>query len=407
LARIFVKSNKSNNQTQTTKIRAVDESVASSDGFGNPGPQFLRARKKKFAMVFEFMNKRFIELIVLAQVFGAFTPGYAQTKSAENSGPKIQFAQPIFDFGKVQSGEVVKHSFVFTNTGAATLEILDVKPGCGCTTAGTWDKSIAPGKTGSIPLQLNSTGFGGKVAKSATVTCNDPAQSNVVLQITGTVWKAIDITPTMAVFNVPADAPTNETKSIRIVSNLEEPVTLSEPVWTNQSIRAELKTVRPGKEFELLVTAIPPFNAPFISTPIKIKTSAKEMPEISTSAYLTVLQPLSVLPQQIWLPAGPVSSNLQLNVTIRNNTTNALTLSDPKANVPGANVSFKESQPGRLFNLSLNLPDGFETQAGQAPEVTVKSSHPKQPLIRIPITQAAKPANNASTARLVPQAPKK
>ena len=34
------------------------------------------------------------------------------------SGPKMQFATPIYDFGKVKSGELVKYTYVFTNAGA-------------------------------------------------------------------------------------------------------------------------------------------------------------------------------------------------------------------------------------------------------------------------------------------------
>jgi hypothetical protein len=97
-----------------------------------------------------------------------------------HSQPGDQFDLTMFDFGKVNQGEVVKHEFVFTNTGTATLEITAVRPGCGCTTAGIWDKLVEPGKTGIIPLQFNSANFGGKVFKSATVTCSDPNRSNVV-----------------------------------------------------------------------------------------------------------------------------------------------------------------------------------------------------------------------------------
>ena len=133
-----------------------------------------------------------------------FTASFLHAVDADKAGPRIQFAETVYDFGKVKGGEVVKHSFVFTNTGSATLEIIEVKPGCGCTTAGTWDKMIEPGKTGSIPLQFNSAGFGGAVSKSATVKCNDAARSNVVLQLNGTVWKPIDLTHATAFFNFPA-----------------------------------------------------------------------------------------------------------------------------------------------------------------------------------------------------------
>src|SRR3954469_25231503 len=194
----------------------------------------------------------------------------------------IKFAEEIFDFNTVKSGEVVKHSFVFTNTGASTLTIADVKPGCGCTTAGTWDKTVEPGKTGSIPLQFNSTGFGGKVTKMATVTCNDPDRPSVMLQITGTIWRPLDFTPTMAIFNRPPEGQTNETKTIHIVNNTDEAVTLSEPELKSPLFKAELATIKPGKEFELRVTALPPFTNAYASAPIQIKTSSKDMPQINT-----------------------------------------------------------------------------------------------------------------------------
>jgi len=87
----------------------------------------------------------------------------------------------------------------------------------------------------------------------------DPGQSNVVLQIKGTVWMTIDVTPSMAIFNTSSEIQTNETKIVRIVSNLEEPLELSDLQCTNRSFQTELKTVRPGKEFELRITAVPPF----------------------------------------------------------------------------------------------------------------------------------------------------
>src|SRR5437667_5920623 len=72
---------------------------------------------------------------------------------AANPGAKIHFDQPIFDFGKVDSGELIKHEFIFTNMGNQLLEVREVRPSCGCTTAGMWDKHVEPGKSGKIPVQ--------------------------------------------------------------------------------------------------------------------------------------------------------------------------------------------------------------------------------------------------------------
>src|SRR6185436_11832978 len=188
------------------------------------------------------MNTNICLILLLGVgVLGGGGSMLAQTKDGapdaktEATGPKVQFAELVYDFGKVSVGELVTHAFVFTNIGTATLEINDVRPGCGCTTAGTWDKKVEPGRTGSIPLQFNSANFGGLVTKQATVTCNDPSQSNIVLQIKGTVWKPIEVTPAMAVFTVSSESQTDETKIVRIVNHLDEPLILSDLQCTNSS----------------------------------------------------------------------------------------------------------------------------------------------------------------------------
>ncbi len=349
------------------------------------------------------MKTILLTLLIGAGALGHVASGLAQTKDGtptpgaagatpDGAGPKIQFAEIAYDFGKVNSGAAVKHDFVFTNIGKATLQIIDVRPGCGCTTAGTWDKQVEPGKTGSIPLEFNSANYGGSVLKSATVTCNDPAQSNIVLQIKGTVWKPIEIAPSMAVFNVSSETQTNDTKIVRIVSNLEEPLVLSDLQCTNHSFKAELKTVRPGKEFELHITALPPFTAPSMVAPVTLKTSSTNMPLINVSAYVAVQQPVTVTPGQLILAAGPLTNAVKQVVSIHSTGTNSLVLSDASVNVPDAKVRIEETQPGRFFNLTVDFPEGFQTKPGERVEVSVKSNHPKFAVIKVPVFQPQRAA---------------
>src|SRR5689334_22874776 len=92
----------------------------------------------------------------------------AAVPAPSTGGPQIQFDNQVYDFGKVTAGDVVKHTFVFTNTGTQTLELSDVHPSCGCTTAGDWTRKVEPGQTGSIPLQVNTANFNGAVTKTVT-----------------------------------------------------------------------------------------------------------------------------------------------------------------------------------------------------------------------------------------------
>ena len=361
------------------------------------------------------MKMTLLKFFVLAGAWGIMIPVLAQTNPASPSapavalpaasGPRIQFADLDFDFGKVDAGTVVKHDFVFTNTGDQRLEISDVRPSCGCTTAGAWDKQVEPGKSGTIPVQFNSGGYGGSVLKAVTVSCNDPMRKSVMLQIKGAIWRAFDINPMYAVFNLSPEAQTNQTQVVKIVSNDDQPVTVSDPACNNPAFKTELKTVREGKEFELRVTVISSQVSGNLSGPITLKTSSPKMPVISLTAF-AMLQPLlAVNPPQIALPAGPLPQATPITVTIQNNSTNPLVLSDPAINAPGAEVQLKEIQPGRLFNLAINFPAGFQEQPGQSIEAVVKSSLSKFPVVKVPVLQPipAPAVHNAASA--TPPAP--
>lgn len=308
------------------------------------------------------------------------------------AAPKIVFDSTMFDFGKADAGTMVTHDFFFTNTGNAALEVTDVRPGCGCTTAGAWDRQVEPGKSGRIPIQFNSMGYGGAVQKAVSVTCNDPAKKNITLQLKGTIWKPVDVNPQFAMFNLMPEGQTNETHVVKIHSNLDEPLTLSEPTCSSPSFRLELRTIKPGKEFDLEVTVLPPLPAGNVSAPISVKTSSAKLPVLTLTAFAVVQPVIALTPPQLSLPQGPLAKALQLNLTIQNNATNALVLSEPAVNVSGVEAQLKEFQPGRQFNLTLSFPAGFQSKPDQPMEVSLKSNHPQYPLLKIPVMQISAPA---------------
>jgi hypothetical protein len=302
-------------------------------------------------------------------------------------GPRIEFAAPYFDFDRVQSGKLVSHDFIFTNTGDQALEISDVQSSCGCAAATNWDMRIEPGKAGTIPVLFNSGGMAGPVEKNLWVICNDPVHPNVRLGFAATIWKFIDTIPTVATFTFGPDFQTNETRVIRLVSNLPEPVTLSAPLCTNGSFKAELKTVQKGKEFELLVTVVPPLGPGSLIVPITMKSSAPEMPVVTATAYAMVQPALTLMPPRIRLPSTPLAEAEQFVVKIRNNGTQPVVLSEPGINAKGASVQLREEQPGRLFELTVAFPAGFRSPAGQPVEAHVNSNHQQSPVIKVPVVQ--------------------
>jgi uncharacterized protein DUF1573 len=102
---------------------------------------------------------------------------------AQMEAPKLVIASLEHSFGTVKPGTPLTFSFQVRNDGKAVLEIKSVSPSCGCTTS-NFDKSVAPGKTGSITLAVEKTdGYKGEVVKTATVSTNDPDHSNFTLTL--------------------------------------------------------------------------------------------------------------------------------------------------------------------------------------------------------------------------------
>ncbi|MFK8009367.1 MAG: DUF1573 domain-containing protein [Saprospiraceae bacterium] len=119
-------------------------------------------------------------------------PGAATTPAVEvPTGPTttIEFEEKEFDFGTIDEGEKVSHTYKFTNTGSEPLIIKDAKGSCGCTVP-SWPKDpVLPGATGEMLVEFNSKGKAGSQNKRVTITANtNPGQT--FINIKGEVNKA-------------------------------------------------------------------------------------------------------------------------------------------------------------------------------------------------------------------------
>ena len=109
--------------------------------------------------------------------------------------PRVRFDQPHHDFGEVEAGEEVEHTFTFRNTGEGVLAIKKVLTSCGCTGAVVSDREVPPGGTGAVKATFQTKGFHGNVKKSLTVESNDPENELVRLTIGGTVNPEVTVEP--------------------------------------------------------------------------------------------------------------------------------------------------------------------------------------------------------------------
>lgn len=115
----------------------------------------------------------------------SLTPDNAQ---AAPTGPTttITFDESEYNFGTIDAGEVVEHTYTFTNTGSEPLVISNAKGSCGCTVPDWPKEPVMPGATGEIRVKFDSKGKNKAQKKKVTITANtEPAQT--FLYISGEV----------------------------------------------------------------------------------------------------------------------------------------------------------------------------------------------------------------------------
>lgn len=95
-----------------------------------------------------------------------------KTLDAPKKFPILSFDEKMFNYGMIEQGDQVRHTFHFTNKGDADLIIKNAEASCGCTMPTYPFIPIKPGETGTIAVTFNSTGKMGTQRPNITVTSN-------------------------------------------------------------------------------------------------------------------------------------------------------------------------------------------------------------------------------------------
>lgn len=104
----------------------------------------------------------------------------------------LDFAATTYDFGEIPEGEIATTTFSFSNTSAEAVQLVEVRPSCGCT-APDWSRDpVEPGASGSITIAYDSEGRPGTFSRDILVRADGASGvlEPVTLTITGRVTVA-------------------------------------------------------------------------------------------------------------------------------------------------------------------------------------------------------------------------
>jgi Protein of unknown function (DUF1573) len=110
-------------------------------------------------------------------------PITADTPLDTNNIAKITMEETDFNFGSVNEGDVVKHTFKLKNVGNQPLLITDIRTTCGCTVP-SWNKSpISANANDQVEVKFDTKGKANEQIKKITIIANTfPAETELILR---------------------------------------------------------------------------------------------------------------------------------------------------------------------------------------------------------------------------------
>lgn len=143
-------------------------------------------------------------------------------------------------------------AYRFTNAGNKPVTISHVKVMCGCLSHKLSQYTYEPGESGEIIIRFDLRNRTAKQNKGTKVATNDGME--VVLHTKTDIPRAYNIAPIMMKW---LKGNTAKTKTARLTNPNQTPIRLHSPTSSHKDLPVELKTVREGYEYEVVITRRP------------------------------------------------------------------------------------------------------------------------------------------------------
>ncbi len=319
-----------------------------------------------------------------------------QDKNNKSAHPKWRCDEPVYNFGKVWSGEKVKNTYIFHNDGDAPLRILNVRAGCRCTATKDYDRVIEPGKQGKLPVILNTKGYRHPITKTIRVTTNDPHNRHVLLKLKGDVKPLVDIKPNIINFGR-INQGTELTQNVFITNNTDQKMNLTPLEGKKDVFSWKVEELEPGKKAKLIVTANKPFQDGPNNTRILLKTGLSKDPRINLFCQLIKPPLIECTPPVIWT-RSKIEKTYTRSILVRFNGQGVMKLESVKPDHPGVETSIETVSQDSAYRIKVSLPEGLIIDPDNPIQLVIKTNVDKKPRVEIPIK--ARPTRQAHTNHL-------
>jgi len=354
-------------------IREPVHSAALSISYRFPLPLWEREKKA--------LQGLFLLTTVLLSGSGCDTPTSAPTTNA----PHIVFAEPVYDFGKVEQGEQVTHMFRFTNQGGQELRVESVKTSCGCTAAVISEEVLPPGKEGTISATFDTTHFSGEKAKGISVYSNDPLQPVATLTLQGEITIEVAAEPAQLYLGRLRRGE-ETTRSVDVLYDAQKPIDIVKVENSHPSISVQAEDfAREDKKGKKLVITLKK-DAPLgrLNDRIMVTTTSQKKPVLEIPVFGSIEGDVVIVPPQVSFGVVRKGETKTQEISIKNRGAKPVQVVRIQNSAPDVVAEVTAVKQGEEYLLTLRTKG--ESKPGRIQgEVQVFTDHPEEKMLTIPL----------------------
>jgi hypothetical protein len=306
-----------------------------------------------------------------------------ETAPARGRGtPMLVLEAPVFDFGAVDQGAVVRHAFRLHNAGDGDLHIEGVHAPCGCTAGIISERVVPPGGEGSVEVTFDTTGFGGRKTKTLSLWTNDSAEALHELTLTGEVRPKLVADPPMVYLGRirPGSEATGE---VRVLKPSGERIKLAEVTAKSPGLDLAIVPGANGDGGRRVAIRLAGDVRGRFSNTLRILTTDPELPTLYVPVFGSVESDLTIVPSQLTFDDWPGGRRSRRYLVVSNRGPKPVWITGVHVGNLPMDYAVKTVDAGYEYRISMRLMRPTLSTRGT---VRIYTTHPDEPELVVPLS---------------------
>jgi hypothetical protein len=310
--------------------------------------------------------------------------------AAAGSAGQISIEKPAVDFGAVVFGTKLSHSFLVRNAGGAALQIEQVTSPCKCFRA-TFDETIAPGKSGKIRTEVDTSALEGPLFLTVRVHTSDPVRPTARLEIKALVKGAVMLLPRDHL-DLTTVSGQDQEAAMELEINRKDPLQVTGIDSDSGVFAPKLETLTPGRRFRIVVKVHGGQPIGMHSGTIRIHTADKDRPVIPLRCSLLVVSSVAVEPDTLFLQglseneARKGAAKDRWKVVVKNLRGRSFAVEEVRSDASFLRGRARMLPDGKSYDLSVELLPNQVLRPGRSVVMLhVKTSLPDAQDVKVPV----------------------